>query len=395
MNAGLPRLLEVLNPHGGAVVVMFEGYFDESGDFEAVPKVFCISGYFMRQEDAKALDSAWQQVLDEYELPYFHMVDCAHGNPPFEKLKEEGRCVEAEKRFIDLIKKYTLEGFSVVANGDHFDPTPEDPDIYSTCVSACLSALDVFLKSHRIDGQIAYFFESGHKNKGRAYSHVAAQINKSGASLTFADKKQIRLLQAADLLAWQTTKYVKDRLSRKRPPRKDFMSLMEHPHVVMHTQHTGGQKLMGIEAFPLSRRSHETTILNGEYDGPLPLFMEQGEDIPIIPVNGSFGYRIGGGRMAYIAFEAMGGKPFYLSFDQMRLQEAIICLIGATDLYTKDGCPPAKADEISLIEVSGRHLLGVKLPSGLTLTFSVPEEAVTNLAATLNKLKPNAPEASS
>jgi hypothetical protein len=91
-------------------------------------------------------------------------------------------------------------------------------------------ALDAFLKAHRIGGDMAYFFETGHKNKGRAYNNLAQMIAKMPASLTFAEKQKVRLLQSADLLAWQTAKYVKDALGNTRPPRKDFLSLMEHRH---------------------------------------------------------------------------------------------------------------------------------------------------------------------
>jgi len=339
----------------------------------------------MRAEDAKALDEAWGKVLEEYSLPYFHMVDCAHGNPPFDKLGND--CVEVEKKLIALIKAYTLEGFSVVAHGDYFDPTPEEPDVYSSCVSASLSALEMFLKGQRLEGGLAYFFETGHKNKGRAYNHVAAKIQRTGASLTFADKRQVRLLQAADLLAWQTTKYVKDKLFNKRAPRKDFTSLMEHPHMFMHVQHTNGLKSMGVEAWPLSRRSKQSVVMNADYDGPVPIFKEEGEDVPIIPVSGASGYRMGGGRLAYILLDAMGDKPFYLAFDNFRLREAVTCLMAAQALWRPDETgPPAKVSKLILRRDAGRNILTVKFPEEFALDFSVPSEALSELAATIAKL---------
>ena len=40
------RLLTVVLPLGGAVVVIHEGYFDESGDIEDDERIFCIAGYY-------------------------------------------------------------------------------------------------------------------------------------------------------------------------------------------------------------------------------------------------------------------------------------------------------------------------------------------------------------
>jgi hypothetical protein len=123
-----------------------------------------------------------------------------------------------------------MQGFSIVAKKDLFEINEKHPDPYTSLTDFSVMALDAFLKAHRIGGDMAYFFETGHKNKGRAYNNLAQMIAKMPASLTFAEKQKVRLLQSADLLAWQTAKYVKDALGNTRPPRKDFLSLMEHRH---------------------------------------------------------------------------------------------------------------------------------------------------------------------
>ena len=379
MTGQFQRLLEVLLPHGGGVMVMLEGYFDESGDFDESPKVFCLSGYFLTADAAQAMDTAWGEVLDRYGLPFFHMVDCAHGRPPFAHLTRQQQ-IDVEKELIGLIKAHTLEGFSIVANGDFFEPTQQDPDLYSSCVSGCVLALNQFLTQHRLDGGLAYFFETGHKNKGRAYNHVAAKIQQMGASLTFADKTKVRLLQAADLLAWQTTKYVKDKLSGARPPRKDFLSLMEHDHMFMHITIRREGKESGFEAWPLSRRSPTTAALSINTSGPINYLVEEGEGVPIIPVQGSIGWRLGGGRMAYVKFEAIGDKPFALAFDEMRLVEAIITLIGTTELYKERIERPIIATKgIGITTAGNKPVLVVELLSGLSLAFDVPESVAEKL----------------
>lgn len=276
---------------------MIEGYFDESGDFDEEPKVFCISGYYLVSEAAKEMHEKWGEVLARHNIPYFHMVDCAHGTDAFAGMEKDER-TEIVKEFIDLIKKYTLAGVSVIVREEDFEASDKHPDAYSSCVAHCVTALQVFLHVSRIEGDMAYFFESGHKNRGRAFKHVAETLEKLSAPLTFAPKEQVRLLQAADLLAWQSSKYVKDRISKKRPPRKDFMSLMEHPHSFAHvTLKDGGG--IGFEDWPISRRSPTSTTLSISCDGPVVFLYEDGEQAPIVAIDRAIGWRMGGGRMAY------------------------------------------------------------------------------------------------
>ena len=69
-------------------------YFDESGSHEG-SEVLCVAGYIYQKEDCLNLDWQWKEVLDQYGLPHFRMVDCAHGNGPFAKLSKDDRIVVA------------------------------------------------------------------------------------------------------------------------------------------------------------------------------------------------------------------------------------------------------------------------------------------------------------
>jgi hypothetical protein len=137
------RLVEVLLPNGGGIAAMYEGYFDESGDLEDTDKIFCIAGYYVEADNAKRMDAEWLNVLSEHGLPYFHMVDCAHGNEAFERIARSDRS-EIVIRLIKIIKEYTSHGFAVIANGDHFATKEGQPDVYSQCADLCITALHVF-----------------------------------------------------------------------------------------------------------------------------------------------------------------------------------------------------------------------------------------------------------
>lgn len=364
---------------------VLEGYFDESGDLEYDSGIFCVAGYFITADAAKLMDEEWGAVLHAHQIPYFHMVDCAHGNKVFKDIPVEER-IEILKKLIALIKKYTAEGFAFVAKADSYDPPLKDaPDPYSYCAAVCVDALQMFLKMNRIEANVAYFFEEGHKNKNSAYNHVAKKIKRETDSLTFAAKKNVQLLQAADLLAWQCAKYAKDyaflRFIGEKPtrlPRKDFLSLMEHDHSFIYM---GPEKSMAIELWPLSKRSQTTVpITPVEHDGPITYWREGGDDTPIIPVEKSFGWRMGGAKFAYLGFHGFKDKKFALAFNEPRLFEALGMFLQATGLFEKSEILPLiSAENVTINEVDGEKILRIKILGGASIGLVLSQEVLDRL----------------
>ena len=95
-------------------------------------------------------------------------------------------------------------------------------------------------------GRVAFFVEAGHQNGNKADAEIRRwSQNEDGRKFygghTFVKKVDAPLVQAADLLVWQAAKFMKDKLSRARGPRRDFLSLMHHPHafayVVLYDEH--------------------------------------------------------------------------------------------------------------------------------------------------------------
>lgn len=187
------RLVEVLRPVGG-IMLLIEGYFDESGDLDTPPGIFCLAGYFIETEAAKLMHAEWVDVLHQYQLGFFHMVDCAHGTEGFEHLNKDER-IAVETQLIGLIKKYTMEGFVIFANADGYVKSEDAPDVYSECALGCVNSLKIFLKTSRVQGAVSYFFEKGHESRGSAYNHIANKLREKDP-LVFASKTEVPLLQA-------------------------------------------------------------------------------------------------------------------------------------------------------------------------------------------------------
>jgi hypothetical protein len=240
-------------------------------------------------------------------------------------------------------------------------------------------ALETFLKVNRIEGKIAYFFEAGHKNHHQAYNHVADKLAELGAPLTFHHKEEMTLLQAADLLAWQATKYAKDQFHKRRPPRKDFLSLMEHSHMLCYPTEKGGEKQqMAIEIWPLSKRSQHTVVLSLNQDGPITFHTEEGENIPIVMVDEAVGWRMGAAQMAYVALKDITQKDFYLAFEERRLYETIFSLIGATEFYPKSA-PLIPAVDLDIQQHGEAMLIRLRLVNGAEMSFALSDDAAKRL----------------
>jgi hypothetical protein len=253
------------------------------------------------------------------------MVECAHGNGVFSKI-EKGERSELVTKLIALIKANTLSGFSAILHKSQFQAAARFSDAYVAAAEMCVNSLLSFLAVSTLEGNVSYFFEAGHNSQGRAYNHFARPLSKESA-VTFAKKENLPLLQAADLLAWQSTKYVKDRTSGARPMRRDFESLMEHHHSLAYMFVRGNELELAFEDFPLSRRSQKSVALNFHTDGPINYACEDGDSTPIIVLDEPKEWRYGGGKLIQVYFTGLGSeKRLALAFDEPRLRWAIEAL---------------------------------------------------------------------
>ena len=214
-----------------------EAYFDESGSHEGSP-ILCVAGYVIEKSACELMDTEWRAVLDEFHLPFFRMSACAHRAKPFDVLGKDD-CIEVESRLIQLIKRFVSYGIGItVSPADYETIVPDLPhdlgSAYSYSARLCLTAVKGWIESSAFTGDVAYFFESGHKSQAEAnqimtkiFEVPELRLAYRYASHTFADKRKIRPLQAADLLAWQWHTDNKRRLRGCTSMRADCFELMQ------------------------------------------------------------------------------------------------------------------------------------------------------------------------
>lgn len=231
----LARLIEILVPGKGGLLALFEAYLDESDG-----PILGVAAYVFETDACKALDLEWEALLDDFGLPYFHMVDCVHHNPPFDKLTLEG-CINAEKRAIKIIRDHMLVGTVTTVDERDYNTWMAREQLgtaYSYCCWQTISALNFWMNDRGIEGDIAYFFEAGHAGAGEA-NDIMREIGRTDvtrksnryASHSFVDKKKVRPVQTPDILAYLHTQHFKRLREGKSTPRKDYVALVEgRPH---------------------------------------------------------------------------------------------------------------------------------------------------------------------
>jgi hypothetical protein len=216
-----------------------EAYFDESGTHDGSP-VLCMAGFIIERDAANQMSKSWLQMLSYFGLAFFHMADCANGAPPFDRLTKDQR-IKVETEAIAIIKDTIAYGFAVTLNPGEFTRiVPRSPEIgspYSLCVHTCLTGVRGWANQFNFKGSISYVFEAGHRSQGEANGIMTRIFKKPNlrsehryAGHTFADKRRVLPLQAADIIAWQWFTETKRRSEKKRPhPRKDFEELVLKP----------------------------------------------------------------------------------------------------------------------------------------------------------------------
>ncbi|MEM9085335.1 MAG: DUF3800 domain-containing protein [Pseudomonadota bacterium] len=214
--------------------MLYEVYIDESGT-HGTNEIVLVGGYVMAATSAKKMERRWRARNQRFGVEPFHMVDCAHGSGDYKGTPKTKRAILVAD-LIAMIKKYTVCGFASAIPPQGRLGSFSD-DAYSDSVFQCLALLTSIVKE-QIGGKPRFtvYLEDGHQSKGLAMKALEdfCEDNSSIAGFGFYKKQDLCLLQAADLLVWQQTKFLKDQARNARPPRKDYLSLVEHPHKIIY-----------------------------------------------------------------------------------------------------------------------------------------------------------------
>src|SRR5262245_262953 len=167
-----------------------------------------VAGYVFSDTQAGRFTREWAKTLPKLGISFARMTDCATGNGEYKNLTMEAR-IASEKALIAQIRNRAAVGIAVAVDPtkyqaalahDKFALTP-----YTFCLSMCVTGANRWALENGVK-ELAFFFESGHADQSQAndlMNRISKNIppqSRTYVSHTFADKKLVQPLQAADML---------------------------------------------------------------------------------------------------------------------------------------------------------------------------------------------------
>lgn len=234
----LIRLLRLPEMHQKRCGVVLQVYLDQSG--KAGDDFICLCGYVASDEGWVCLTHEWQRALDECKIHYVHMAEMWHRHGECEGWKEPERDV-AVRRFSEIFRRHAEAGFAIGFDAKYFREMANDArqrtridDAATFCFKEILGKIFSILTewgyTHPVsvvlddDEKYSIDFYKLWRTERRSKKEMGTRI----VSITSADDRFFAPLQAADMLAWLTNRYLCDRAAGKEPS-DHFFEILESP----------------------------------------------------------------------------------------------------------------------------------------------------------------------
>jgi hypothetical protein len=231
-------------------VMVLEAYLDES---EREGGAFCVAGYVFAPAQARKFAKDWKRLFGQRIC---HMVDLTHRSGPFKGIApdEQNRLI---KEAVKIINQRITVGIAASCNIEEINKLSPKwikgfGHAYPVCCHWVMHTLGLKLEKMGIHEDVKYIFEAGHEYQAEAMHIVADWVKEPVMRKAyrydghaFLKKSEAVHLQAADLLAWEWTKF-KDETHEKqiRPMRKSFRALLENNIKNYHVVHLTGPPLV-------------------------------------------------------------------------------------------------------------------------------------------------------
>lgn len=259
------------------LIVNIYGYFDESGTHKG-SAALSVAGFLGKADEWGAFQVEWEDALRDFGLEFFHMASFESRQKGYDWPEAVRR--ERINRLLGIIDRHVLYSVGVVLPLGDYEaifpedeapagpnpewlapgivapgaPRPGDPpphseghrpgDIrrksggpYGLAATILFTAVAEQVKPLRGDPFVAYIFESGAEGFGQIakffqdnYKDVSTRRELRLLSLAFEDKRLVKPLQAADLLAYELYKHLPRHLGQDdRPARYTLKALARLP----------------------------------------------------------------------------------------------------------------------------------------------------------------------
>jgi hypothetical protein len=233
-------LLDLIVPDGGTVALL-AAYFDAS---RMESGVFCVGGFAFGRDRAKKAERAWRRLWGD---TICRMADL-HSRKPGSAFAD-WTSDQAGQRLEDcvlIINEYASYAVCVSCDLPEIEGlAPRSAEkgseiyldgfrrAYATCCHLAMAVLGNIIRENSGVPAVAYFFESGDQYQTESQRFIALASNEPllkemycHKSHTVSDKPDARLLETADIIAWEWAKH-QDRVRDKRHMRPSLLAMLD------------------------------------------------------------------------------------------------------------------------------------------------------------------------
>jgi len=217
----IPNLVRIVFPYGtrNGIIAMFVAYFDESGTQRGSP-VVAVAGFLAPVKQWERFQAEWARVLQQEGLSFFHATDWENRQGQFKGWDNDQRIAVYKKLTGIIQRRITIPVLTAVNTADYAEAKlwemvqedfPRNP--YGFCALVCMQIIGNWADQVKYNGPIAYVFEDGAAHRTELTTSLRDilrdDVNKRRfrfISSTYADKRAFTPLQAADILAYEACK---------------------------------------------------------------------------------------------------------------------------------------------------------------------------------------------
>ena len=236
---GFNHLCHALFVTGNDFMAMLSIYCDDSGT-DPKNRVAVVAGYLGQVKQWKAFDKEWRATLKEFGVKRMRMADLENYQGEFRDGWNEARRIKILKRLHTIIRNHTKMAIGCAVIKTDFEAIiPQEikeklGGVFGWCVHDCLVGLAEQCRHHRYNKPIRWVFEAGTIGHGQVDSMFRELLkNKRWDDMLIKglafENKDTTPLQAADILAYEGFKQVKNQIvdkGRKRTVRLSLKNLV-------------------------------------------------------------------------------------------------------------------------------------------------------------------------
>ncbi len=216
-------------------------FYDASSHEQVTDQPLVVAGIVSTEMQWREFECAWNRTLGLFGVSHFHMVDFAHFKGDFMSwIGEEERRRLFLIDLIEILRRTVMFGQVIRIVPDHYTAVNEiyhlDRDYwngtYSYTALLCTAAIENWQQTRYPNASVCHVLEKGDRGQG-AIVELVDKMRES-SPLTIRPKqdresgKWYRPFEGCDFLAYESRRYVSDKIAGKRQRlRRSFDALIK------------------------------------------------------------------------------------------------------------------------------------------------------------------------